>query len=73
MRGRPCAAPPSPSHLPAPAPPASAFAPASSPQVRAFFGIPRRPDATGVDAFNMLAATLFFCYALWIVITGRKV
>jgi hypothetical protein len=42
-------------------------------QVREYFGIPRRPDATSVDAFNMLAATLFFCYALWIVVTGRKV
>lgn len=42
-------------------------------QVREYFGIPRRPDATSVDAFNMLAATMFFCYALWIVVTGRKV
>lgn len=41
--------------------------------VRAWFGIPRRPDATGLDFFNQLSAALFLCYALWIGLTGRKV
>lgn len=41
--------------------------------VRAWFGIPQRPDATGLDSFNQLAAALFFCYAAWIGLTGRKV
>lgn len=48
-------------------------APAICTQVRAWFGIPQRPDATGLDSFNQLAAALFFCYAAWIGLTGRKV
>jgi len=42
-------------------------------QARAWFGIPSRPEATALDGFNQIAASLFFCYALWIGLTGRKV
>lgn len=42
-------------------------------EVRTWLGIALRPDAAGLDAFNVGAAALLLCYALWVSVTGRKV
>lgn len=42
-------------------------------QVRAYLGIPVRPEAAGIDAFQRLAAAAFLGYALFAGLTGKKV
>lgn len=42
-------------------------------QVRAWLGVQQRPEAAGLDGFNLAAAGAFLCYALFVGLTGKKV
>ena len=42
-------------------------------QVRAWLGVQHRPEAAGLDGFNLAAAAAFLCYALFVGLTGKKV